>query len=65
MLALNLLTWKFLDDIDEAEEIQLLSLKPKRHNPPPKSVVSNRADDMTPDIFLFVVFNFIALSGSC
>ena len=38
------------DDIDETEEIQLLSLKPKHHNPPPKSVVSNRADDITPDI---------------
>eukprot|EP01083_Nonionella_stella_P239210 837492_1 len=36
--------------IDGTEKIQLLTLKPKHHNPPPKSVVSNRPDNLTPDI---------------
>jgi len=39
-----------LSDDSEVEQIQLLTLQPKHHNPPPQRVVSNRKQSLTPDI---------------
>ena len=38
------------NDKDGTEQIQLLTLKPKHHDPPPKTVISNKKESLTPDI---------------